>query len=234
MSTSSATPIPFGNLGKSGGLARATGIEPATTGSTGRRTGRQTRLRARGGPIGPGVSEARSGTEIAAEAIVRGRSRAPARQSAAPPAAVAVPARRGTGSGTRESPAKLARSLRCGRQSRPATGGKEEEKRRGGEEARTDILYAWPPMPTRHSPLATHSPGVAAGRADARPLPLPLVRRGDVALLELFARWGPLFSASPRLPVSASPSPAPPIGSVWPGPQGLLFPLVTGLFSALR
>ncbi len=47
-------------------------------------------------------------------------------------------------------------------------------------------------------------------------------------------RWGPLFSASPRLPVSASPSPAPPIGSVWPGPQGLLFPLVTGLFSALR
>ncbi len=52
--------------------------------------------------------------------------------------------------------------------------------------------------------------------------------------LELFARWGPLFSASPRLPVSASPSPAPPIGSVWPGPQGLLFPLVTGLFSALR
>ncbi len=65
---------------------------------------------------------------------------------------------------------------------------------------------AYSPLATRHSPLTRREWRLAVLMRD-----------------HFRCRW-----------CGAATSPAPPIGSVWPGPQGLLFPLVTGLFSALR
>jgi hypothetical protein len=56
-------------------------------------------------------------------------------------------------------------------------------------------------------------------------------RRPLPGQLELFARWpGPLFALS--RPAGGTYSP--PAGSIWPGPQRLLFPLKAGLYSGVR
>jgi hypothetical protein len=58
-------------------------------------------------------------------------------------------------------------------------------------------------------------------------------RRPLPGQLELFARWpGALFEK--RSAVSDQRSAPPPIGTVWPGPQGLLFAMESGGFAAVR
>jgi hypothetical protein len=60
-----------------------------------------------------------------------------------------------------------------------------------------------------------------------------LTRRPFPGQLALFARWpGPLFAA-PRSLLPAV-SPPPPIDTVWPGPQRLLFPLSAGIYAEMR
>ncbi len=60
-----------------------------------------------------------------------------------------------------------------------------------------------------------------------------VTRRPFPGQLELFGRWpGPLFGSP--LATRHSPLLPPPIGSTWPGPQCLLFPLDAGLYAGVR
>ena len=60
-----------------------------------------------------------------------------------------------------------------------------------------------------------------------------VTRRPFPGQLELFGRWPGTLFGSP-LATRHSPLLPPPIGSTWPGPQCLLFPLDAGLYAGVR